>query len=220
MTTTAAASAAIDLSTVLLKILGPEGQSIHGGSCTWALPKGKRGGKWMPPVEGEIRACGTGYHLAKLAGLHECTAKGCLVFLAEGRGDQQAHENKVAFREARLIRRLSWDDRIARLFAADCAERVLPIYERDYPTDKRPRMSIEVARRFAEGQATPEELAAARAAARDAARDAAWAAARAAAWDAETTWQERRLAWYLGLLTEEPPIAVSDIVRRSSHEHP
>ena len=67
-------------------------------------------------------------------------------------------------------------DRELRLFACDCAEMVLPIFERHYPDDKRPRNSIEVARRFAEGKATDEERAAAGA--------AAWAAARAAAWDA------------------------------------
>jgi hypothetical protein len=88
-------------------------------------------------------------------------------------------------------------DQIARLFACDCAERALPIYERDYPGDLRPRAAIAVARRFAAGEATPGELAAARAAAREVAwevsakaivalelvdaRDAAWAAAWAAA---------------------------------------
>ena len=106
----------------------------------------------------------------------------------------------------------NWNERTQRLFACDCAEHVLSIYEREYPDDGRPRKAIEVARRFADGEATPEELAAAEraawaaaraaaeraawaaardaaeraawAAARDAARDAAWAAAWDAAWDA------------------------------------
>jgi hypothetical protein len=97
------------------------------------------------------------------------------------------------------------DERTLRLFACDCAERVvLSIFEREYPDDLRPRQAIEVTRRYANGQATREELAAARnaawstwaatggvawaaawGAAGDAARaavgDAAWAAARAAA---------------------------------------
>jgi len=61
---------------------------------------------------------------------------------------------------------------------------VLPIYEKAYPDDNRPRKAIEIARRFANGEATKNELAAARAAAWAAAGAAAWAAARAAAWDA------------------------------------
>jgi hypothetical protein len=54
------------------------------------------------------------------------------------------------------IRALS--DKNHRLFAADCAEHVLPIYEKHYPDDSRPRRAIEMARRFARGEATKEEL--------------------------------------------------------------
>ena len=71
-----------------------------------------------------------------------------------------------------------------RLFACDCAEQALPIYEKDYPDDKRPRKAVETARLFAEGKATQKELAAAWAAAVAAAVAAAWAAAVAAAWAA------------------------------------
>lgn len=67
-------------------------------------------------------------------------------------------------------------DRLARLFACDCAESVLHIYERDYPNDNRPREAIRVSRAYALGEA----------------RDAAWAAASAAAWDA--AWAAARAA--------------------------
>ncbi len=71
-----------------------------------------------------------------------------------------------------------------RLFACDCAERVLPLFERERPGDTRPREAIALARRFAKGEASQEDLAAAGAAAWDAAWAAAGAAARAAAWGA------------------------------------
>lgn len=48
--------------------------------------------------------------------------------------------------------------RKARLFACDCAERVLPLFEKEYPTDKYPRKAMEAARLFADGKATEEEL--------------------------------------------------------------
>jgi hypothetical protein len=87
-------------------------------------------------------------------------------------------------------------DKLARLFACDCAERVLPIFEKYYPKDNRPRVAIETARKFVVGKATQKELDAARAAwaAADAARAAwaAWAAARAAD-AAETDWQKQHL---------------------------
>lgn len=72
----------------------------------------------------------------------------------------------------------------ARLMAADFADEVRPIYEASHPGDPVIRGTTETARRFARGQATHEELAAAGAAARAAAATAGAAAAGAAAWAA------------------------------------
>jgi len=78
-------------------------------------------------------------------------------------------------------------DRVMRLFAVWCARQVQHLM-----TDKRSLDAIDVAERFANGQATQAELEAARdaawaawAAAWAAARDAAWAAAWDAAGDAQ-----------------------------------
>jgi hypothetical protein len=71
-----------------------------------------------------------------------------------------------------------------RLFACDCAEHVLSYFERFQPLDTRPRKAIGVARQYALGKASPEELDAARADAEGAAWDAgemAWDAAKSAA---------------------------------------
>ena len=78
-------------------------------------------------------------------------------------------------------------------FACDCAERVLPFFEKQYPDDKRPRNAIEITRQWLRGEVTAAAWAAAWAAARDAARDAARAASRAAAWDASMA--ARAAAW-------------------------
>jgi len=92
------------------------------------------------------------------------------------------------------------DDHNLRLLACKWAERVLPIFEKAYPDDDRPRNAIAVSRRFANGDASKEELAAAKndawavtgaaaeaaawAAAKNDAWAVAWAAAEAAAWAA------------------------------------
>lgn len=79
------------------------------------------------------------------------------------------------------------DGRKLRLFACWCA-RHTPLGDGrtvwDLLTDQRSRAAVEVAERFAAGEATAEELAATEAATEAAAWTAAWAAARAAAWDA------------------------------------
>src|SRR5665213_4221455 len=58
-----------------------------------------------------------------------------------------------------LVRRGVTPDQVKlRLWACDCAERVLPIFERAFPNDGRPRVAVDVARRYAMGEATRKEL--------------------------------------------------------------
>jgi hypothetical protein len=92
--------------------------------------------------------------------------------------------NKTVTSRLYVHRVLSWDDTIAQLFAADCAERVLPIFETHYPADQRPRLAIEAARQFALGQIGEAAEKAAGDAAGYAAWDAAGYAAKAVAWAA------------------------------------
>ena len=86
-------------------------------------------------------------------------------------------------------------DLIARLFAAGCAEHVLPIYEQQYPDDKRVRLCIEASRRFAYGEITDTELAAAAETAAETAARAAGAAADAADAAADAADAAAAAAW-------------------------
>ena len=76
------------------------------------------------------------------------------------------------------------DRRLVGLWAADCAERVLPLFETKAPSDPRPRQAIEGIRAFARGEVRKGQLRslvwAAYAAARQAGNPVAAAAARAA----------------------------------------
>jgi hypothetical protein len=208
----------------LYKVLGLHAEPIHGGHGTWHLPTGKRPGKWMDEIKNP-RCCNTGYHLVDLYSLAEWLAADCTIYVAEGKGSSHSDgSGKTACAQARLIRRVEISECDLRLFAADCAEHVLPIFHKVLPQDDRPEKAIEAARRFARGEIDAAARAAARAAAWDAAgaaagaaaraaaRAAAWdaastagaaagaaarAAARAAAWDAEREWQATILATYL-----------------------
>src|SRR5487761_2449926 len=118
----------------------------------------------------------------------------------EVKGELIHGDDKFAAPQMRLIRKVATTDaRMLRLFACDVAQEVLWVFEKERPNDTRVRDCIEVARRYAMGEATEQERAAAgdaagdaawdaardaARAARDAARDAAWAAAWAAAGDA------------------------------------
>ena len=74
------------------------------------------------------------------------------------------------------------EQRSLALWAADCAEQVLPFYEQEYPRDHRPRKAIEAARAWVRGEIKCDEARRAALAAHAAARatkGAACAVARA-----------------------------------------
>ena len=200
------------------KVLAVDGVSPqHGGSGKWFVPKGGRVGKWMPAIK-DIASCSRGYHFVTLEQLPRWI--GPTLYEVEVRGQIIHESDKSVAEQARLVRRIeTWNDKTLRLYAADCAERVVSLYEKDYPTDTRPRKAIQAARDFANGKITAEELnAAANAAyaaayaATAAAASAAYAAyaaacaayaayaadaAASAAAVAERKWQVERLRYYL-----------------------
>ena len=149
-------------------------------------------------VAGEIIPCESGYHGSPTlwnALTYAPGPVGCLVGLS---GDVQPHGDpvdKYAARTRKLLAAVNIETEL-RLFAADCAEHVLPIYEAAYPGDGRPRRAIEAARAFARGEIDEVALGAARDAAL-AARAAravavdAWAV-RDAAWATERDWQQEQ----------------------------
>ena len=166
------------------KITGKGGVSCHGGTGKWVK------GEWRT-VEGKLVPCENGLHLCEPKDLVEWLNEE--IWEAEGDEPEMIREeDKAVFRRARVTKKLNtWNERTARLFAVDCAERVLPLFEKRHPNDDRPRKAIQAARDYANGKITKEALAAAGAAAWDAAGDAAraaaraaWAAAGAAAWAA------------------------------------
>lgn len=83
----------------------------------------------------------------------------CLVEVSEvisTEGDVEAGFVQVSIERRLLAARDMRSD--LRLFACDCAERVLYLYERAYPGDDRPRKAIQIARDHARGRATAAEL--------------------------------------------------------------
>jgi hypothetical protein len=134
----------------IYKVLASDGVSPHhGGSGKWFVPKGKRPGKWMPVIK-DIQPCERGYHFVNLEQLP--TWSGPTLYEVEVRGQVIHRADKSVAEQARLIRKVeTWNEKTLRLFAADCAEHVLGIYERVYPKDDRPRKAIQTARDFANG---------------------------------------------------------------------
>jgi len=160
----------------LYKVTGEDGSAFHGGYGKWTK------NRWRS-VRGNLVPCENGLHLCRRQDLTMWL--GPVIWRAEVDGEVIEANDKVVARKARVVERLdTWNERIARLFAADCAEHVLPIFEKAYPTDDRPRRAIEAARAYANGSIDAVSLTVAS----DAASDAAWAAARTAAKTAAAAW--------------------------------
>jgi hypothetical protein len=166
------------------KIVKPDGTTPQGYG-KWDIPQSGKPGRWQS-VGGELVACHNGLHLLRTADLTEWLPEPpALVLLAEYTGSAVVSDDKIVVRRARAVAVVGeLTERIYHLLACDYAERVLPIFEKERPDDKRPRQAIETKLRWVASEATSEELAAAGDAAWAAARDAAGAAAWAAAWAA------------------------------------
>jgi hypothetical protein len=147
----------------LYKVLGAHGHSIHGGTANWFLPSEEEPGVWMPPAAGAI-CCVCGYHLVELRTLAQWLRADCTIYAAEGRGENDADgTGKTAFSQARLLRRVFLSEQDMRLFASDCAEHVLHVFEAYDPNDSRPRDAVAAARAYARGEITSRAAAFARA---------------------------------------------------------
>jgi hypothetical protein len=177
---------------VLLKVLSAKGNPHHGGHGSWPLPKNGKPGKWLK-VEGELVPCQNGLHL--------CTPEqllswlGPTLWIAEAGKEREVQTDKIVVRRARLLRQVTtWDEKSARLFAADCAEWALKQERKaGREPDKRSWNCVRIVRDYARGKAGEEERSAAGSAARSAAESAARSAARSAAWSA--AWSAARSAW-------------------------
>jgi hypothetical protein len=163
----------------------------------WPLPTADGPGEWVE-VDKRAHKTLTAGDLCSGRVLHATDATHLLDWLNAEMYEVEIDESrglivadKIGFRRGRLVQRIeAWNERSARLFACDCAEDALRY------ADPKQRdtlaATIAVARRYADGEATKEELDAAWDAARDVARDAAWdaawvaarVAARGAAWGA------------------------------------
>ncbi len=156
------------------KILDKNREPYHGGSEQWPYRK------WHT-VDGDLEPCKNGLHILRAKNVL-IDWGGPVLWEVEIRGEKIELSDKIVAREAKLIGIVkSWNERNLRLLACDFAERVLDNFEKKHPGNDRPRKAIEVARKYANGEATLNEIEAAY----SAADIAAWAAY-SAAWAADS----------------------------------
>ena len=147
-----------------------------------------------------IKLCAYGYHSSPTLWDALQYANGpvaCLVKVGKSYASNKSPAPKNVHAKRTLIKAVNID-RELRLFAADCAEHVLCLFEREHPVDSRPRAAIDMARNFANRKATKQELATAGYAAQSAAQDAKLDATEAAKWAALAASRSAELGAELG----------------------
>lgn len=131
----------------LYKVLDLTGKAYHGGHGYWNLPTADQPGAWMPKITPPLIPCEHGYHLCRPSDL--VFWLGPAIYRVEVRGVWIKAGTKVVAAEARLLSQVTtWTAALSRTFAADCAKRVLPLFECWCPDDPRPRKAIIAARRL------------------------------------------------------------------------
>ena len=125
------------------------------GDCTWQI------GEWQE-LPGDPVLCRYGFHCSEKPLDALKYVAGSVLAMVEVGGVSATGIDKSCWQRMRIVQAWRWDEKDNARLAIFAAEQVLPIFEKEYPEDPRPRKAIEAAK----------EYVLASAAARDAARDA------------------------------------------------
>lgn len=158
-------------------------------------------GKWRK--EENIDICNKGFH-ASVNPAHALSyVPGEIIALVEVRGECITQSDKQCWSEMRIKKAWHWKKEDSVDFAIFAAEKVIDIFEKEYPNDDRPRKAIEAAKEYLKNPTKKNMNAAADAAyaAAYAARAAAYAAsavraadnASAAIWKSLCEWMYGRI---------------------------
>jgi hypothetical protein len=151
------------------------------GNTEWII------GEWQKH-KGKLEICKQGLHACREPLDNLDYVFGERWFIAEAKGKILEDENKFCASEMRLIREIPL--RVIQQFAIDCAERVLPLFEKECSDDKRPRLAIEAAKQcllnstkktWSAAESAAKSASSAAESAAKSASSAAWSAAESAA---------------------------------------
>ena len=172
------------------KVLGGNGRAVNGGTGVWPLPHGGHPGAWLA-VEPPLIPCTHGLHLCRREDLVSWLGPTIWRVEIAPEAERLVCKDKIVVSQARIVARVTtWNERTARLFAADCAEHALKAEQGvGREPDARSWAAMQAARDYAEGRLSDKARIAARSAAWSAAcaaESAAWSAAWSAACAAES----------------------------------
>ena len=125
--------------TTLWKFMYNGLKSKH-GEVKWKI------GEWQK--EEKIEICNSGFH-ASVNPAHALKyVQGDVLSLVEVRGESAVQGDKQCWSEMRIVKAYSWKKEDSIAFSIYAAEKVIGIFEKEYPKDDRPRKAIEAAKEW------------------------------------------------------------------------
>ena len=136
------------------------------GDIIWGI------GKWHIH-RGSLDMCQAGFHCSQ--GIYQAFSfvQGEILAKVECEGRSIIQDDKEVYEKMRIVRAYKWQKRDSIALAIYAAKLVLPIFEKQYPNDKRPHEAIEATVRYLKNPTKKNRIAA-----------TTWAA-EAATWSAE-----------------------------------
>ena len=149
------------------------------GDKTWKLNVWKK-------LDQQPSLCNYGFHCSKTPYQAFSYVQREVLAMVEVRGKKDIQEDKEAWSEMRIVKAYKWTKKDSVAFAIYASELVLDNYEKEYPSDKRPRETIEAAKKVLFKDTAKN---------RSAAESAAWSAAESAARSARSAAYKKLGIW-------------------------
>jgi hypothetical protein len=124
----------------------------NSGDLTWDK-------KWVKHT-GKLDMCHAGLHCSK--GIYQAFSfvQGEILAEVEVKGKCEIQNDKEVYSDMRIVKAWKWQKKDSVALAIYSAELVIDNFEKEYPNDKRPRESIEAAKRWLKNPTEKNRLAA------------------------------------------------------------
>ena len=138
-----------------------EGLKSSSGNMAWEI------GKWEK-IKGKVELCESGYHCSKQVYQAFSYVQGEILAEVEVGGQSEIGEDKEVWAEMKIIKAWRWQKKDSVALSIYAASLVIDLFEKEYPSDDRPRKAIEAAKKWLKNTTKKNE-------------SAAWSAAESAA---------------------------------------
>ena len=106
-------------------------------------------GKWYS-ISGDLKICENGFHCSQFIQDAMSWVRGNCLAQVSVQGSSIVDETKECWESMKIVKTWDWTPEMSVKLGVFAAEQALPIWEKEYPDDNRPRKAIEAAKAYFE----------------------------------------------------------------------